>query len=71
MSGVGRSNCRAVNAEIVYFIDQNGKPGEYSVSMELNEIIVDWRERSRSLFEVDGRTFGDAGMCEPANPNSK
>jgi hypothetical protein len=53
MSAVGRPNCRATNAEIVYLIDQNGKPGEYSVLMELSKIIVDWSERSRSLFEVD------------------
>jgi hypothetical protein len=53
MSTVGRSNCRAGNAEIVSLIDENGKPGEYAVSMEFSKIIVDWSERSRSLFEVD------------------
>jgi hypothetical protein len=65
MSGVGRSNCRATNAEIVYLIDENGKLGEYSVSMELSEIIVNWRGRPTSLFEGDGRMSGAVGMCEP------
>jgi hypothetical protein len=66
MSGVGRSNCRDTNAEIVYLIDQNEKLGEYSVSMEFSEIIVDWRGRPTSLFEVDGGMVGHGGMCEPA-----
>jgi hypothetical protein len=41
MSGVGRSNCRDTNAEIVDLIGQNEKRGGYSVSRELCEIIVD------------------------------
>jgi hypothetical protein len=47
MSGVGRLNCRASNAEIVYFIGKNGKPGKVLLSRELSEIIVDLCERSR------------------------
>jgi hypothetical protein len=34
------------------------------VSMEFSKIIVDWSERSRSLFEVDRWISGDAWMCE-------
>jgi hypothetical protein len=50
MNGVGRSNCRATDAEIVYLIDQNEKLGGYSVWMELSEIIVDCRGIGRDRF---------------------
>jgi hypothetical protein len=66
MRGVGRSNCRAANAEIVDLIGQNEKLGGYSVSRELSEIIVDWRGTRTSLFEGGGRIIGHTGMCEPA-----
>jgi hypothetical protein len=66
MSGAGRSNCRATNAETVYLMDQNEKPGQCPVWRELSEITGDWRGRSTSLFEGDGRMAGHAGMREPA-----
>jgi hypothetical protein len=50
MNGVGKSNCRATDVEIVYLIDQNEKLWEYSVWMELSEIIVDWRGIDRDRF---------------------
>jgi hypothetical protein len=66
MSEVGRSHCRAPNAGMMHLIDRNRKLGEYSVSMELSEITVDWREKSTSLSEGHGRIRGDGRMCEPA-----
>jgi hypothetical protein len=36
------------------------------VWMELSEIRLDWCERSRLLFEGDGRMSGDDETCEPS-----